>query len=284
MLRTGGIFLRICDRFGFINFGVALWNGQDPVLKERLFGLTNGEGNHGEDAKEYWWAVDGTPTHSWMHWLYRYPQAEYPYEQLRAENAGRGRDEREYELADTGVLDDDRFFDVLVTYAKAGPDDICITIEATNHGPDAAPLDLLPQLWLRNTWSWGRDRRRSVIQQLLPPTLTVGGLEAVECKHGFLGHYYARRGGHPARCCSATTRRMPSPVRCTAKSSRYTKDGINNYIVDGDRKAVNPAQEGTKVAFRYRFPSVEPGATVRGRMSFVPCCLSARGPRIGLRT
>ena len=109
----------ISDRFGFLNFAVALWNGKDPILKERLFGLTNGEGNHGEDAKEYWWAVDGTPTHSWMQWLYRYPQAEYPYQQLRDENAARGRDEREYELGDTGILDGNRFFDVTMSYAKA---------------------------------------------------------------------------------------------------------------------------------------------------------------------
>ena len=133
-----------------------------------MFGLTNSEGNHGEDVKEYWWAIDGTPTHSWMHWLYRYPQAEYPYQLLREENARRGRDEREYELADTGVLDDDRFFDVDVTYAKAAPDDLCITISATNHGPDPAPLDLLPQVWLRNTWAWGRDTPEGVDAQLLP--------------------------------------------------------------------------------------------------------------------
>ena len=149
-----------CDRYGFLNFSVALWNGKDPILKERLFGLTNDEGNHGEDAKEYWWAVDGTPTHSWVQWLYRYPQAEYPYAKLREENARRSRMEREYELADTGVLDEDRFFDVQVSYAKAAPDDICITVTATNHGPDPAPLHLLPQVWFRNTWSWGRDKRQ----------------------------------------------------------------------------------------------------------------------------
>ncbi|MBN9620015.1 MAG: glucosidase, partial [Actinobacteria bacterium] len=121
----------ICDRFGFLNVSVALWNGRDPILKERLFGLTNAEGNHGEDAKEYWWALDGTPTHSWMRWLYRYPQAEYPYAQLREENARRTREDREYELADTGVLAQDRFFDVTVTYAKSAPDDIAVVIEAT---------------------------------------------------------------------------------------------------------------------------------------------------------
>ncbi|MGH3495601.1 MAG: MGH1-like glycoside hydrolase domain-containing protein, partial [Sciscionella sp.] len=156
----------LSDRYGFLNFSLALWNGRDPVLKERLFGLTNGEGNHGEDVKEYWWALDSTPTHSWMSWLYRYPQAEYPYAELRAENARRTREDREYELADTGVLDGDRFFDVTISYAKAAPDDVAIVIEATNHGPDAAPLHLLPQLCFRNTWSWGRDLRRPTMRRL----------------------------------------------------------------------------------------------------------------------
>ena len=167
----------VSDRFGFLNFAVALWNRRDPILKERLFGLTNNEGNHGEDAKEYWWVIDGTPTHSWMQWRYRYPQAEYPYQLLREENARRGRDEREFELADTGVLEGDRFFDVDVMYAKAAPDDLCITISATNHGPDPAPLDLLPQAWLRNTWAWGRDTRKASMAELRPPELTIGGLD-----------------------------------------------------------------------------------------------------------
>ncbi|MGY1748845.1 hypothetical protein [Modestobacter sp. SYSU DS0511] len=127
----------LCDRYGFLNFSVAMWNGKDPVLKERLFGLTNAEGNHGEDAKEHWWAVDGTPTHSWMQWLYRYPQAEFPYQELRDENAGRSKLEREYELADTGVLDADRFFDVQVTYAKNAPDDVCTVVPGAVAG--AAP-------------------------------------------------------------------------------------------------------------------------------------------------
>ena len=187
----------VCDRFGFLNVAVALWNGRDPVLKERLFGLTNGEGNHGEDAKEYWWALDGTPTHSWMRWLYRYPQAEFPYEQLRQANAARSRDDREYELADTGVLDEDRFFDVTVTYAKAAPDDLTIEIAATNHGPDPAPLHLLPQVWFRNTWAWGRDDRRAALRRLGAPQLTIGSLRAVECDHDFLGRYVLAAEGSP---------------------------------------------------------------------------------------
>src|SRR6202035_820320 len=135
-------------------FSVALWNGRDPILKERLFGLTNSEGNHGEDVKEYYYYLDNTPTHSYMKYLYKYPQAAYPYSQLLQENARRGRTSPEYELIDTGIFDDDRYFDVFVEYAKAGPEDILIRITVINRGPDTASLDLLPTLWFRNTWSW----------------------------------------------------------------------------------------------------------------------------------
>ena len=270
----------ISDRFGFVNLGVALWNGRDPVLKDRLFGLTNGEGNHGEDAKEYWWAVDGTPTHSWMQWLYRYPQAEYPYAELRRENAARGRDDREYELADTGILADNRFFDMLVTYAKAGPDDVCVRIEVTNHGPDPAPLDVVPQLWLRNTWSWGRDRRRSVIQQVLPPTLTAGGLEAVECDHGFLGHYYLAAQGSPEVVFCDNETNTVKLFGAKRNDSTYTKDGIDDYVVRGVRTAVNPALEGTKAGMRYHVDAVAPGATVTIslRLSMNPPTENTFGP------
>jgi hypothetical protein len=256
----------ISDRHGFINFGVALWNGKDPVLKERLFGLTNGEGNHGEDVKEYWWAVDGTPSHSWMQWLYRYPHEEFPYARLREENRNRGRDEREYELGDTGVLDDDKFFDVMVTYAKQGPEDLCITVAATNHGPQAAPLHLLPQIWLRNTWAWGRDRRRSTLHQLLPPTLSVGGLEAVECKHGLLGYYYLAAEGTPEVLFCDNETNAVELFGAAKNTSKYTKDGINNRVVKGDTKAVNPANSGTKAAFWYDLGLVDPGETVEVRL------------------
>lgn len=252
----------ICDRFGFLNFAVALWNGKDPILKERLFGLTNGEGNHGEDVKEYWWAIDGTPTHSFMQWLYRYPQAEYPYQQLRDENARRGRDEREYELGDTGVLADNRFFDVTMTYAKADADDVCIRITVTNHGPDPAPLDVLPQVWLRNTWAWGRDGRRSTFNQLLPPTLSVGGLEAVEVTHGFLGKYSLAAEGSPEVLFCNNETNAVKLFNSASNTSRYTKDGINNRVIHGEVAAVNPALEGTKVAFWYHFDAIKPGETV----------------------
>ncbi len=252
----------ICDRFGFLNFAVSLWNGKDPILKERLFGLTNNEGNHGEDAKEYWWAVDGTPTHSWMKWLYRYPQAEYPYQQLRDENGRRGRDQREYELGDTGVLDDNRFFDVMITYAKAGAEDVCIKITVTNHGPEAAPIDVLPTIWLRNTWAWGRDGRRSTLHQMLPPTLTVGGLEAVECEHGFIGKYFLSAEGSPEVLFCNNETNAVSLFGASSNPSRFTKDGINNRVVHGKTTAVNPALEGTKASFWYHFDSVKPGESV----------------------
>jgi hypothetical protein len=256
----------ICDRYGFLNVSVALWNGRDPVLKERLFGLTNAEGNHGEDAKEYWWAVDGTPTHSWMRWLYRYPQAEFPYAQLRAENARRGRDVREYELADTGVLAEDRFFDVSLTYAKAAPDDIAIVIEATNHGPDAAPLDLLPQVWFRNTWAWGRDARTPSLRTLTAPELALGSARAIECEHAFLGRYYVSAEGQPeVLVCDNETDSVA--LFGTAKNpSPYPKDGIGRRVVHGDADAVNPDGTGTKAAFWYHYDAVPPGQTVRVRL------------------
>jgi hypothetical protein len=144
-------------------FAFAFWNGRDPILKERIFGLTGNEGNHGEDAKEYWWFLDSTPTHSWMRWRYWYPQREFPYGQLVAENRRRGRHESEFELADTGIFDDDRYWDITADYAKAGPDDWCITLRVRNAGPDAATLHVLPTIWFRNTWSWGHDTAKPTI-------------------------------------------------------------------------------------------------------------------------
>jgi len=150
----------ISDRHQFICFALALWNGRDPILKERLFGLTGHEGNHGEDAKEYYFYLDSTPTHSYMKYLYKYPQAEFPYTRLVEENRHRGRDQPEFELMDTGVFDQDRYFDVFIEYAKAAPDDLLIQIDVVNRGPEPAELTVLPTVWFRNTWSWGLDIRR----------------------------------------------------------------------------------------------------------------------------
>jgi hypothetical protein len=264
----------ICDRYGFLNFSVALWNGKDPVLKERLFGLTNAEGNHGEDAKEHWWALDGTPTHSWMRWRYRYPQAEFPYAQLRAENARRTREDREYELADTGVLAENRFFDVTVSYAKAAPDDIAIVIEATNHGPDAAPLHLLPQLWFRNTWAWGRDVRRPSMRRVDPPQLPAGRMHVLECRHDYLGRYHlsAEDSAEDGAVSSAEVlvceneSNLVSLYGAAGNPTAYAKDGVDRRVVHGDQDAVNPDGAGTKAAIWYRFDSVAPGASVRVRL------------------
>ncbi len=267
----------VCDRFGFLNLGLALWNTRDPILKERLFGLTNAEGNHGEDVKEHWWALDCTPTHSWMQWLYRYPQAEYPYQRLRDENAARGRDDREFELADTGVLAENRFFDVLVTYAKASPDDLCMTVTATNHGPDPAPLELIPQLWLRNTWGWGRDDRRATI---VPAPVGDGlGFVAVRLHHEQLGEIHLAAEGRPdVLCCDNETNQLKL-FGNGMNAARYTKDGINDHVVHGARDVVT-SRGGTKVGFRYVLGEVAPGAsvTIRLRMQPAPPDRSTFGP------
>lgn len=263
----------VCDRYGFLNLGVAVWNGKDPVLKERLFGLTNGEGNHGEDVKEYWWALDSTPTHSWMQTLYRYPQAEYPYAKLREENARRSRDDREYELADTGVLDDNRFFDVTVTYAKAAPDDLCMVVEVTNHGPEAAPIHVLPQVWFRNTWVWGGDDRKPTLRRLDPPELLAPNAVAVECEHAHLGRLYVS--------AEAAQQRTPQVLVCENESNAAvlwnaenraatTKDGVNRRVVHGDAGAVAADGRGTKAAFWHVFESVAPGETVSVRLRMSP--------------
>lgn len=159
-------------------FSFAFWNGQDPILKERIFGLTGNEGNHGEDAKEYWWYLDSTPTHSWMRWRYMYPQCEFPYEELARENRARGRNDPEFELNDTNAFADDRYFEITADYAKADVDDWCIEMRIRNAGPEAAPLHVLPTLWFRNTWSWGLDDRR--------PVLTATGLRLI-AEHAELG-------------------------------------------------------------------------------------------------
>src|SRR6476469_1409470 len=179
--------LGICDRECRMCFSVALWNGKDPILKERLFGLTGPEGNHGEDVKEYYLYLDSTPTHSTMKALYRYPQRAYPYADLVEENRRRGKDEPEYELIDTG------FFDIVAEYAKAAPEEILIRISATNHGPDPAPLHLLPTLWFRNTWSWGHDDRRP----LLRADEDNEGFRTVHASHHDLGDYWLTCEGTP---------------------------------------------------------------------------------------
>ena len=226
-------------------FALALWNGHDPILKERLFGLTNAEGNHGEDVKEYYFYLDSTPTHSYMKYLYKYPQAAYPYDDIVRTNASRRRDELEYELLDTGVFDDDRYFDVFVEYAKASPDDILIQITVANRGPEAAKLDVLPTLWFRNTWSWheGGNGDR--------PTLEVAADgRAIVATHPELGTRYLQPEGTPALLFTeneTNAERFNNPPNRTP----YVKDAFHTAIVHGQPHAVNPARTGTKAAAHY---------------------------------
>ena len=249
----------ISDRHGLICFALALWNGRDPILKERLFGLTGNEGNHGEDVKEYYFYLDNTPTHSYMKALYKYPQAEFPYGRLVEENRRRGRQAPEFELLDTGVFDEDRYFEVFIEYAKATSEDILVRITAHNRGPEAAEISLLPALWFRNTWSWGRDHYKPRLAQVASP---VGN--AIECEHQMYGKRWLACDGSPELLF---TENETNSQRLFGSSNPtpYVKDGINNFIVSGDVTAVNPAATGTKAAAVYR-ARIEPGASVTLRL------------------
>ncbi|HVO25731.1 MAG TPA: glucosidase, partial [Candidatus Margulisiibacteriota bacterium] len=220
-------------------FALALWNGADPILKERLFGLTNGEGNHGEDVKEYYFYLDSTPTHSYMKYLYKYPQSAYPYDQIVATNRGRSKTEAEYELLDTGVFDGDRYFDVFVEYAKASPEDVLIEITVYNRGPEPTTLHVLPTLWFRNLWSWGGNVERPLLRA------TSGG--AIAASHPDLGERFLSCEGAAALLFTEnetnTARLFHIPNR-----TPYVKDGINNCIVHGHQDAVNSEKRGTKVS------------------------------------
>jgi hypothetical protein len=231
---------------------LALWNGKDPILKERLFGLTNSEGNHGEDVKELYYYLDGTPTHSYLKMLYKYPQREFPYAQLVAENARRKGDSREpeFELLDTGIFDDDRYWDVFVEYAKAGPDDILMRVTVHNRGPEEATIRLLPQLWFRNTWSWKANGSK--------PELWFNNSGAVVAKHIDLGSFSLHFDGSPEPlfCDNETNgRRLFGQTGAVG----YFKDGFDEYIVHGRNEAVNPERIGTKAGLFYQL-SIPPGA------------------------
>jgi mannosylglycerate hydrolase MGH1-like protein len=244
----------ISDNHQRLCFSLALWNGHDPILKERLFGLTGDEGNHGEDVKEYYYYLDNTPTHAYMRGLYKYPQAAYPYADLVAENRRRGKRDPEFELIDTGVFDESRYWDVYVEYAKAAPNDILIRITAANRGPDRASLTLLPTLWFRNTWSWfpGSSRPSLHVATDLPGT-------AVEALHGELGRMLLECDGTPHLMFTEneTNRRRLYGIE---NESPYVKDAFHAYVVDGQAGSVNPLGEGTKCAARYDV-EVEPGAS-----------------------
>jgi Mannosylglycerate hydrolase MGH1-like glycoside hydrolase domain len=227
-------------------FAVALWNGKDPILKERLFGLTNSEGNHGEDVKEYYCYLDSTPTHSYMKYLYKYPQNAYPYSDLIETNRRRGRNDWEYELLDTGVFNDDRYFDVFVEYAKATPTDILIQISLCNRGPDAASLRVLPTLWFRNTWRWWPEQPKPSLRQM-PGQNTV----TIETTHAELGSLLLRCDGNPQLLFTENDTNNER-LFGTPNPTPYVKDGINNYVVSGREDAVNPDQTGTKAAAHYQ--------------------------------
>lgn len=241
----------ICDRRQFICFALALWNGHDPILKERLFGLTGNEGNHGEDVKEYYFYLDSTPTHSYMKFLYKYPQQEFPYARLVEENRRRDRRALEFELLDTGIFTEDRYFDVSVEYAKASAEDMLIRIQVANRGPDAARLHLLPTLWFRNTWSGGLDVRR--------PSLRAGTDATIEVNHEYYGRRWLSCEGTPELLFTENETNLHR-LYGAENLTRYVKDGINNYIVQGARDAVNPEQEGTKAAAHYPL-TIGPGET-----------------------
>jgi hypothetical protein len=231
-------------------FALALWNGKDPILKERLFGLTNSEGDHGEDVKEYYFYLDSTPTHSYMKYLYKYPQAAYPYANLVETNRRRTREEMEYELLDTGVFDGDRYFDVFVEYAKAGPEDMLIRITVCNRGPEAAQLHLLPTLWFRNDWSaWmARPAEKPMLKQIEGPA----GTRTVAATHSVLGEYSLYCEGDVPLLFTENETNNARLFPGYPNASPYAKDGINNCVVQGNQGMVNPGKQGTKVAAHYK--------------------------------
>ncbi len=247
-------------------FALALWNGKDPILKERAFGLSNSEGNHGEDVKDYYFYLDSTPTHSYMKYLYKYPQDAFPYDDLVRTNGRRTREEMEYELLDTGVFDDDRYFDVFVEYAKGGTDDILVRITAVNRGPEAAELHLLPTLWFRNDWSsW---IARPAAKPTLVQVKAAGGASTAEATHPLLGEYTLHCEGEVPLLFTENETNNERLFPGSKSESAYVKDGINDFVVHGKQDKVNPARQGTKVAAHYR-TSIAPGgsATMRLRLS-----------------
>ena len=241
----------ITDNHNLLCFAVALWNGKDPIIKERLFGLTNSEGNHGEDVKEYYFYLDSTPTHSYMKYLYKYPQAEFPYNDLVETNRNRNRDELEYELLDTGIFDDDRYFDVFVEYAKADAEDVLIQISIANRGPEAAPIHILPTLWFRNTWSWSVGGAKPALTKIEGTGNSVvhAHINDTLLNQYISDYYFYYDGVAPLLFTENETNHQR--LSGTLNASPFVKDGINNAIVHGQQDAVNPSDVGTKVSPHY---------------------------------
>jgi hypothetical protein len=258
----------ICDRHQYLCFAIALWNTHDPILKERMFGLSAREGNHGEDVKEYYFYLDNIPTHSYMKYLYKYPHAAYPYEKLLDENRHRGKFDPEYELVDTGIFDQNRYFDVVVEYAKVTPEDILIRINISNRGPEPAPIHILPTLWFRNTWSWGRDDRRPSLSRFSKSWSKDEPVHAISAKHWQLGEYLLYCSGDDE---SIFTENESNRERLFNTPSRtpYVKDAFHSYLIGGNHSALNPAAIGTKAAAHY-FRKVGAGETVSLRLRLAP--------------
>ena len=261
-----------CDIEQRLCLGLALWNGRDPILKERAFGLTGAQGNHGEDVKEYWWYLDAIPSHAWNRWRYHYPQAAFPYQDLIDQNAARNRMQPEYELIDTGVFDSDRYWIVEVSYAKADPDELLMAISVTNTGPDAETLHVLPTAWFRNTWSWDHDSPRPVLGAAEAGTAGTAGTAAVSIGHPFLGELELIADSGPDGT-------VPQVLFCENETNTerlfgaepvtpYPKDGINDHVIGG-APTVNPERTGTKCAFWYQV-TVQPGQTAELRLRLRP--------------
>ena len=247
--------LGICDREGRLCFALALWNGRDPILKERLFGLGGTEGNHGEDVKESYFYLDSTPTHSYMKALYKYPQAEYPYARLVEENRRRGAKDPEFELADTGVFAESRYWDVTAEYAKVAPDDILIRIVIANRGPDAAEIHVLPTLWFRNTWSWGRSGEGYWPKPKIVQDAARDAARGVRTSHEELGEFRLEAGDGPdgpPRWLFTENETNARRLFAAANPTPYVKDAFHEVVVHGRMDAVNPAEQGTRVAAWYR--------------------------------
>lgn len=242
----------ISDRYQYLCFAPSFWNKQDPILKERFFGLTSREGNHAEDVKEYYFYLDSTPTHSYMKMLYKYPQRAYPYLQLIEENQRRGADTPEYELLDTGIFDEKRYFDIEIAYAKISPDDLLIVISALNRGPDPAPLHILPTLWFRNTWSWGYPAgpMGDVLRKPLIKLKQNGGKNYLEAEHSILKHYFLYADDSSDWLFTENETNFER-LYGQPNASPYVKDAFHRYLIQKEAQAVNPNQEGTKAAAHF---------------------------------
>ena len=265
----------ISDDQQLLCFAVALWNGRDPILKERLFGLTNSEGNHGEDVKEYYFYLDSTPTHSYMKYLYKYPQNAYPYDDLASTNRRRSRNEFEYELIDTGIFSNDKYFDVLVEYAKKSPEDLLVAITVYNRGAEPATLQVLPTLWFRNTWSWSKEEARPLLKR--GDAKNAASVSVIEATHSNLPPYFLYAAGGPDLLFTENETNNQRLWK-QANRSPYVKDAFHNYVIAGNREAVNPQQFGTKAAALYRL-KIDGGKseTIRLRLTTTQAAEATKG-------